>query len=444
MCYLSEGKLERCQECSNAIFQILLGIVCNVEPARPSYPLIARAAQHRMNEDSLQFPRQDTHIGPHRNSGAQYFLDRAQQLTHQAQPSSSTHDTPANGAKHKRQRTNTDQPHSVGNDAPNEIHQHKRQKIDTDQVPSLRHDGPVEEQSQHRGQGPTPNQTSSLRQGARAHGAAQPGQQTQSQDLLAYSRRDARSDWANGHEQKESHRDSPSASRHRIITDLTGEAEPQGRIPETSQNHTCIEEIDYVPGGMHKLPYPSWEDEMVILPLARQQLMDEDFFENQERELDDIWGPYAKERQALVDFQASELEESWTPDFEEPEILEREVPLQEDIWERSMLEREIGMRYILDEGETWPRESATEADIWTREEGGMLSAANLRRLWRVFTLGASQEERRLETSDESGNFSHIRPSTEGDEVTLDWLDSELFTENEALPAYPPLASQALH
>lgn len=173
MCYLSEGKLEACHNCSNTDFRTLLGIVCNQDPTRPSYPLSARFFQHRLQEASLQSPRQDARIDAQTNLGAQYFRERAQQLTHQAQSSSLRHDTPADGAQRKRQRTDADQPHSVGHDVPIQgIRQPKRQKLDTDQDSSLREDGPIESKSQHGRRGPAPNQASSSRQVTHSHGAA--------------------------------------------------------------------------------------------------------------------------------------------------------------------------------------------------------------------------------------------------------------------------------
>lgn len=152
--------------------------------------------------------------------------------------------------------------------------------------------------------------------------------------------------------------------------------------------------------GMNKLPHPSWEDEQVILPLVKQQLRQDRYFEHQEQKLDDIWAMYGKEREVLAACHTPEPEEIWTPEFEE-EILEREVPLEDEIWARSTLEGEAWMRNILEEIEAWPQAPPEEADIWTREDGGMLSAAGLRRIWRIFTLQASLEEEELERSDES-------------------------------------------
>lgn len=205
--------------------------------------------------------------------------------------------------------------------------------------------------------------------------------------------------------------------------------------------------MEVLTAGMNKLPPPCWGDERVILPLAQEQLREEDLYRRQEQEMDDIWGMYAKEREALAAVYNPEPEKHWTPVFEEPGIWERKTPLWDEVWAHSVLGGEAWMRNLLGENETWPQEPPEEADIWTREEGGMLSAAVLKRLLRVFTIQAVQEEERFQDSlkdegpqisDESDTVSSILRNPEGDEVTLS------FSEDFTSAGYPPLASQAQH
>ena len=187
---------------------------------------------------------------------------------------------------------------------------------------------------------------------------------------------------------------------------------------------------------MNKLPSPCWEDEQVILPLVQEQLRNEEYSESQEQGLAEIWGPYERERQALAASQIPEMEETWTPDFEEDEILEREIPIEEVIWAHSIVNGEVWMRSILDEDDTWPHGlSAEEAEIWTREHGGMLSSTTLKQILRAQKLQASLEEEPLGRSDE-----RIRASNEGpfilereerDEVTPS------FSEGVTSADYPP-------
>ena len=86
-----------------------------------------------------------------------------------------------------------------------------------------------------------------------------------------------------------------------------------------------------------------------------------------------------------------EPEEMWEPEFEEVEILERDIPLMEEIWAHSVLAGEDWMRQILDMDETWPPESLAEPNFWTREEGGMMSPTVLRKYFNILTLLAELE-----------------------------------------------------
>ena len=224
------------------------------------------------------------------------------------------------------------------------------------------------------------------------------GQQTQSNHQLASLRRDGRG-------QKESFQDLPSSSRHHTVTDLADNREQQASSAKASSNDTCKENMEVLTAQMDKLPPPCWVDEQIILPLVQEQLMQEEFYRRQEQQLDDIWGMYKKEREALAAPHHSPEPETWRPEFDEEKIVEREVPLWEEIWQRSTQQGKACMRYALGEDESWPREAPEEADIWTREPGGMLTAASLRRLAPVFTLQESLREDGLQRSDESRRAS---------------------------------------
>ena len=401
MCYIWEGKVERCQHSSDTEFQTLLKVVLNVEPARPTHQMIARMAQHHSNGGRPQPPRQNHHIDVHRNSMAENVFDREHALTHSTQPSSSRHNAPVSGmAQHNQQTTDANQPCSwrnvpLGGGAA----QHDRQRTRPVQWPTSRHDSRIDKQRQR------PDQTSSLRKDPRIHEAAPLSQQLQSRNRLASSRRDSRSDGGNERGQKEIYQDLSSSSRCHTTTELTDEEEHQAPSPSSSQDHPRKEDMEVLTAGMNKLPPPCWGDERVILPLLQEQLTQEEYFRRQDQQLDDIWGLYGKEREFLAAFNSPELEETWTPvpekEGEEEKILERETPLWEEIWERSMLEGEAWMRDILDEDENWPPKAPEEAEIWTREPGGMLSAAGLKQILRVLTLQESQRDEGLERSDES-------------------------------------------
>ncbi|CAF9942441.1 MAG: hypothetical protein ALECFALPRED_009753 [Alectoria fallacina] len=407
-----------------------------MEPARPTHQLIARTAQNPFNQDHPQSSRHDAQIDLHRDLTVEKKCDQEQDLKHQLQPSSSRHDGPViQTTQDKRQRTDEDQPSFSRPDAPiSGSAQHKRQKINADQYSSSIHNARVDGAAQHGKQGKNVAQAYPSRQTARTAVTARNGQQAKDQDPLSSSTHNARSDWAFGRGRKERHLDPPSSSRQHAITDLTGEDEDQGTIQKTSQNHSRIEDMEVLTAGMNKLPPPCWGDERVIRLLVQQQLKDEEFFEHQEQELDDIWAMYGKEREALAASHTPEPDETWTPDFQE-EILEREIPLQEEIWAPSVLEGEAWMRNILDEDESWPQEPREEVNIWTREDGGMLSAAVLKRLSRIFTLQASLEEETFQEPDESDRFYTTFRMKEGDEVT------QSFSEVSTSAAYPPLASQ---
>ena len=141
---------------------------------------------------------------------------------------------------------------------------------------------------------------------------------------------------------------------------------------------------------MNIQPSPCWKDERIIFPmiqpLVQEQLANDAYFRHQEQRLNDIWGMYGNEWKALAAFQAPNLEETWTPKFEEEEVLESEIAPWDKVWERSVLEGEASMRDILDEDETWPAEAGEEGDNWTREPDGMLSSTALKELLRVSFL----------------------------------------------------------
>ena len=437
MCYVWEGKIERCQQCSEYDFQTLLRVIWNMEPARPTHKLIARTATNPLNQDHSQSSRHDAQIDLHRDLTVEKKCDQEQNLKHQVQPSCSRHDPPIiQRAQDKRQRTDEDQPSFSRRDAPTSgSAQHKRQKTNADQYSSSIHNVLVDGAAQHGKQGKNVAQACPSRQTARTAVTARSGQQVKDQDPLSSSTHNARSDWAFGRGRKERHLDTPSSSRHHAITDLTGEDEDQGTTQKTSQTHSRIEDMEVLTAGMNKLPPPCWGDERVMHPLVQQQLRDEEFFEHQKQEIDDIWAMYGKEREALAASHTPEPDETWTPVFQEEEILEREIPLQEEIWARSVLEGGAWMRNILDEGESGPQEPREEVNIWTREDGGILSAAVLKRLSRIFTLQASLEGETLQGSDECDRFYATLQMKEGDEVT------QSFSEVSTSAAYPPLASQ---
>ncbi|KAM0801438.1 hypothetical protein BDR22DRAFT_906028 [Usnea florida] len=249
------------------------------------------------------------------------------------------------------------------------------------------------------------------------------------QDPPSSSSLNSRTDWARRCRTKRSHQDSPSAPGRHARTDPTGSSHGhQGSSRDFSQKHRRAEETGELTAGMNNLPpSPSWEDEQIILPLVQEQLWDEELIERQEQRLAEIWAPYEKERQALAASHTPEMEETWTPDFEEGELLEREILLEEKVPARSVHDGGVRMRSIMNEDDTWPHgTSDEEEEIWTRENGGMLTSPRLKKILRIQTLQASCEEERLERSDDL-----ILKREERDEVTPS------FSEGDTSADYPP-------
>ena len=413
----------RCQHCSETDFRNLLSVFLHVEPVRPTQRLIARTAQSHLSRSYPQPTRNNVAVDMHSNAAAENHFDREQAPTRYTQPSSSSHDGPINEtSQHKRQITHTDQPSSSRNDTLiNANAPHKRQRTDPDQP---RHGSRIEEQGQPQ------DHVSSLNKDTHIHPATQLGQTTQGHNQLASVRRNARNDWANGRGQKESYQNLSTSSRNQAVTDRSSGQERQTSNQKAAQSHARREDIELLTAGMNKLPPPCWGDERVIHPLVQEQVANENYDEFREKRLDYIWGMYGKERAALAASRTPEPEEVWIPETEEVEILERDKPLWEEIWERSVLGGEACMRDILDEKETWPAKEAEEVDIWTREPGGMLSSAVLKQLSRVLTLQESLRDERLERSDESRRAAMRKR----DEVT------QRFSDDSTSADYPPLAS----
>ena len=288
--------------------------------------------QHHSNIGNPQSSRYDCHIDPYGNSAARDIFDREKALNQHTQPS-------------RRDA------------AISEMMQRKQQRANTDQAPFARH----------------------IQKGAPT------AQQIQSNHQLASPTCDRRA-------HNESHQHLPPSSRHNTSTEPTGGYENQASNQAASQNHPRYEDMEVVTPKMNKLPLPCWEDEGIMFPLVQEKLANEAYFRRQEQRLDDIWGMYGKERQALTAFQAPELEETWTPVFEEEEVLECEIAPWDEIWGRSVLEGEAFMRDILDEEETCLEEAAQEADVWTREPDGMFSSNSLKLLLRVSVLEKSLRE----------------------------------------------------
>ena len=332
MCYVGEDRIERCQHCSETEYQTLLKFTLNVGRPRPAHQLVAPMVQHHSNIGHPQPSRYNYHIDPYGNSTARNIFDREQAPNQHTQPS--RHDA-----------------------AIIEAMQRKQQRANTYQAPFSKH----------------------------IQRLAPTAQQIQSNHQLA-------SPMCDGRAHNESPQCLPSSSRHSTTTDLTGEYENQTSNQAASQNHPRKEDLDVLTPRMNKLPPPCWGDERIMLPLVQEQLANEAHFRRQEQRLNDIWGMYGKERKALAAFQAPALEETWTPVFEEEEILECEIAPWDEVWKRSVLEGEASMRDILDEDETWPEEAAEEPDIWTREPHGMFSSNTLKQLLRVSALEQSLRE----------------------------------------------------
>ena len=386
MCFVWEDNIVRCQNCSETDFRTVLRLVWSLEPARPKDQQIARTAQLSLDQGNPHFSSGDFDIDLHRRSTLESLLGREHHQTYQAGPFASRNDTPINGtAQPKRKRTDADQSYASTHHAPiNGIAQHKRRKVDPDQYSN------IEDQRQYGQQGPTPG-PSSLRQDTRILGASQPGKSIQSH-AHASSSRDTRIDGADRRGQKETYQEAPHSSRHRTTSDPIDEEEHQATSSRTSWSPPRIEDVEVLTAGMNVLPTPSWEDERLMLFLAQQQLIEERYYQRREQRLDAIWAAYKRERDALAAVDAPEPEEPWEPDFEEEEILEREIPLMEEIWGRSVLAGEEWMREIFDEETTWLPEPLAEPNFWTREEGGMLSATELRKYLNILTYLAALEE----------------------------------------------------
>ena len=336
MCYIGDGKIERCQHCSETEFQTLFKITLNVGPPRPAHQLVAPMVQHHSNVGHPQPSRYNCHIDPYGNSTARILFDREQASNQHTQPS-------------RRDA-------AIG-----KMMQRKLQRGDADQAPFTRNV-----------QWPSPT-----------------AQQVQSNHHFA-------SPVCDGREHNESHQHLPSSSRHNTTTDHTGEYENQRSNQAAFPNYVRREDMEVVTPRMNKLPPKCWEDERIIfplmLPLVQEQLANEAWFRRQEQRLNDVWGMYGKERKALAAFQAPMLEETWTPVFEEEEILECEIAPWDEVWKRSVLEGEVAMRDILDEDETWPEEAGEEPGNWTREADGMFSSTALKQLLRVSILEDSLRE----------------------------------------------------
>ena len=268
---------------------------------------------------------------------------------------------------------------------------------------------------------------------------AQSGQPAEQQDPSSSSSLNSRTDWARRCRPKRNHEDSPSSPRDHSRTDSRGDYGHQGSSRKLSQKHSRAKETGDLTAGMNKLPSPSWENEQILLPLVQEQLRNEEFAKIQEQRQAEIWAPYERERHALAASHIPEMEETWTPDFEEEEILEREIPLEEEIWARSVHDGGVWMRSIMDENDTCPRTppSPEEDEIWTRDNDGMLSSPRLKKILRIQELKASLEEERHERSDENvqassqGPFISVSKREERDEVTPS------FSEGDTSADYPP-------
>ena len=361
MCFIWEGSIVRCQKCSDTDYTTLLKLVLPVESIRQTYRLYGRTAQHDLTDGRKRPSRPSFHIDLPRNSMTETRFDREQVPTHHSQPSSSRRDDPINGTA-----------------------QHKRQRTDTDHPPTVKRARRIDEQHQ------LPNQLSSFRQDARVHAAVQLGHQIQTHNQLAIARRNARSDLVNAHAQNQSHQDLPSSLRHHMITDVKAKDGVQDSSQHASHNDACQDDTEASTLRMAKLPRPCWEDREVMYSLVGEEMKLKDFLRIQDERLNKIWDGYAKERQALAAVHTPKAEEKegwdWIPVTEHEVIVERERPLWDEIWERSMLGGEAQMRNILDEDETWPPKAPAEPNVWTREPGSMLTSPMLKQLLCVSVL----------------------------------------------------------
>ena len=422
MCHISKGRVERCQHSSDTDFQNILKIVLNIRLAASTH-LIARAPQYHSDRSRQQPTRHDFAVDMQRRSTVADLFDREHASTHHTQPPSSGYDAPRNEtAQRKRKRVDTNEVSSSRADALfNGTAQEKRQRFDTNPTPALKGQSRIDEQSQ------TSDRKGCQQLGSNAHTGGR------SYDQLVAPRSDARTDWENGRGQGKGCHDPPSSSRQQTTRGVTGEPKGQGLSQDDSQDHTRDDEIEVSTTGMNGLPPPCWEDkQMSLLPRLEQMGM-RNFYLMQEKVLKLCWWRYGKEYEELKAVHTPERDETWTPDFEEEEIVERDQPLWEEIWERSMLGWKAPMRDFLDEDEPRPSEAREEADIWTGEPDGMLSSRVLRKLHRILTLEETLREEEGERWDENR-----RPATfwARDEVTQSFSDDL----TSASADYPPLAS----
>lgn len=387
MCHLWEGKIEKCENCSISDYWRLFNSLVDGEPARPAHPQVAPMAQQQPSRGHLQPSRHAGHVEQYGNATVRNFCDREQAATHYSQPSASSHNAPANQTtQRKQERADTDQPSSSRRDALSSgTAQYKRQRMDSEHSSTWRLNSRINEQGQYARQRQTTDRVASSRQGTRIHKTAPSRQQLQGNHQLPLSRRDGRG--------QESYQDSPSAWRHYDATGSTGEDQHQTSNETASQNHPRTEDIEELIRKTNELPPPCWEDKRIFIPLIQEELAYETDFRLKEEKMNEIWGPYGKEREALAAPHPPELEEIWTPAAEEEEVvLEGEIPRWDEIWEGSVLQGEAWMRDILGEDEMWSREASEEVDAWTREPDGMLNSAVLKQLLRVFTLEELQRE----------------------------------------------------
>ena len=386
MCFIWQGKIERCQNGSDTDYLRLLKMVWQEEHNGLTYQRIGRTAQQHLTDGHPRPSRPNLRIDLPRNTMAENLFDRGQVPTHHSQFPSSRHGTPISGtAQHKWQIIDLDQPSSSRDDTVVDgTAQHQRQRRDLDQSSAVRQNSRVDEQRQ------LPNQLSSSRRDPRVYAAVQLAQQTQGNNQLAISSRTARSDLASARAQNESHQDLPSSSGHHVVTNMKGKHGLQDSSQQPHQNDARQEDTEASTAGMGTLPPPCWDDNKFMLSLVNEGSRLKSFLGVQDEQLNSIWGLYAKEREALAAVHTPEAEEKedwdWIPVTENEVIEEREMPLWDEIWDRSMLGGEIQMRNILDEDETWPPKAPEEPNIWTREPGGMLSSPMLKKILGVCAL----------------------------------------------------------
>ena len=334
MCHFGEGGIERCQHCSETEFLTLIKVALNVAPPRPAYQIVAPMVPHHSNLGHPLSTKYNYHIDTYGNLMARNIFDHEQASNQHTQPS--RHDA-----------------------AISEMMPRKQQRVHTDQAPFMRN----------------------------VQGAARTAQQIHSNQLAA--------PMCDGRAHNQSHQHLPPSSRQNTTTYLKGECEKKSSDQAADQTHPRKEDLEAWTPRMNKLPTACWKDERIFIPLVQAKLANEAYFRHQEQRLNDIWRMYGKERKALAAYQAPPLEETWTPVFEEEEIVECETDPWEEVWGRSVLEGEASMRDILDEDETWPQEAPEKPDVWTREPDGMFSSNALKKLLRVSLLENTLHEKRF-------------------------------------------------